>query len=147
MLLLSRVWLVAQAPLSMGFSRQKYWNGLPFSPPEELPDPGIEPAFPAIGRQMLYRWATWEAPICLEWSLEVALCCYLQNLSTDEDSAPLSATGQTVSLCIENQLFHSLYFKCCIITNVNTLYAVSSTRLPLPWVLGVCLIHLSILFA
>ena len=33
-----------QAPLSMGFSRQEYWSGLPFPPPGDLPDPGIEPA-------------------------------------------------------------------------------------------------------
>ena len=33
-----------QAPLSMGFSRQEYWSGLPFPPPEDLPDPGIQPA-------------------------------------------------------------------------------------------------------
>jgi len=31
-----------QAPLSMGFFRQGYWCGLPFPPPEDLPDPGIE---------------------------------------------------------------------------------------------------------
>ena len=31
-----------QAPSSMGFSRQEYWNGLPFPPPGDLPDPGIE---------------------------------------------------------------------------------------------------------
>ena len=37
-----------QAPLSMGFSRQKYWSGLPFPPPGDLPDPGIEPASPAV---------------------------------------------------------------------------------------------------
>ena len=37
-------WTVAyQAPLSMGFSRQEYWNRLPFPSPEELPNPGIEP--------------------------------------------------------------------------------------------------------
>ena len=37
-------WTVAlQAPLSMGFSRQEYWSGLPCSPPGALPDPGIEP--------------------------------------------------------------------------------------------------------
>ena len=33
-----------QAPLSMAFSRPEYWSGLPFTPPEELPNPGIEPA-------------------------------------------------------------------------------------------------------
>ena len=32
-----------QAPLSMGFSRQEYWSGLPDPPPGDLPDPGIEP--------------------------------------------------------------------------------------------------------
>ena len=42
--MLSYPWTVAhQAPLSMGFSRQEYWSGLPFPPPGDLPDPGIEP--------------------------------------------------------------------------------------------------------
>ena len=37
-------WTVAfQTPLSMGFSRQEYWSGLPFPPPGDLPNPGIEP--------------------------------------------------------------------------------------------------------
>ena len=52
---LSRVWLFAtprtvahQASLSMGFSRQDYWSGLLLSSPEDLPDPGIEPQFPAL---------------------------------------------------------------------------------------------------
>ena len=37
-------WTIAcQAPLSMGFSRQEYWSGLPFPPPRDLPHPGIEP--------------------------------------------------------------------------------------------------------
>ena len=36
-------WIVVlQAPLSMGFSRQEYWSGLPYPPPGDLPDPGIE---------------------------------------------------------------------------------------------------------
>ena len=53
--LLSRVrlfatpWTVAhQAFLSMGFSRQEYWSGLPFPSPGDLPDPGIEPRSPAL---------------------------------------------------------------------------------------------------
>ena len=37
------IWTIArQAPLSMGFSRQEYWSGLPFLPPGDLPDPWIE---------------------------------------------------------------------------------------------------------
>ena len=40
---LATPWTVAcQGPLSMGFSRQEYWNGLPFPSPEDLPDPGIK---------------------------------------------------------------------------------------------------------
>ena len=36
------------APPSMGFSRQEYWSGLPFPPPGDLPDPGIEPESPVL---------------------------------------------------------------------------------------------------
>ena len=39
--------VVCHASLSMRFSRQDYWSGLPFSHPGDLPDPGIEPASPA----------------------------------------------------------------------------------------------------
>ena len=42
-------WTVAcQAPLSMGFSRQEYWSGLPFPSPGYLPYPGIKPVSPAL---------------------------------------------------------------------------------------------------
>ena len=43
------LWTVAHhASLSMGFSRQESWSGLPFPPPENLPDPRIEPVSPAL---------------------------------------------------------------------------------------------------
>ena len=42
-------WIAAhQAPLSMAFSRQEYWRGLPFPSPGDLPDPGIEPRSPTL---------------------------------------------------------------------------------------------------
>ena len=42
-------WTVArQAPLSMGFPRQEHWGRLPFLPPGDLPDPGMEPRSPAL---------------------------------------------------------------------------------------------------
>ena len=42
--LFATLWTVArQAPLSMGFSRQEYWSGLPFPSPGDLPKPGIKP--------------------------------------------------------------------------------------------------------
>ena len=37
-----------EAPLSMGFPRQEYWDGLPFSPPGDVPDAGIKPMSPAL---------------------------------------------------------------------------------------------------
>ena len=47
--LLVTLWIIVrQAPLSMGFSRQEYWSGLPFPPPGNLPNPGIESVSPAL---------------------------------------------------------------------------------------------------
>ena len=37
-----------QDPPSMEFSRQEYWSGLPFPSPEDIPEPGIDPGFPAL---------------------------------------------------------------------------------------------------
>ena len=46
---LATPWTVAcQAPLSVRFSRQEYWSGLPFPSPGDLPHPGIEPRSPAL---------------------------------------------------------------------------------------------------
>ena len=43
------IWpIVCQATLSMGFSRQEYWNGLQCLSPRDLPHPGIEPRSPAL---------------------------------------------------------------------------------------------------
>ena len=47
--LFATLWSIAhQAPLSMRFSRQEYWNGLPFPSLGDLPNPGIEPGFPSL---------------------------------------------------------------------------------------------------
>ena len=40
--------VACQAPLSVGFSRQEYWVGLPFPPPGDILDPGIEPVSSAL---------------------------------------------------------------------------------------------------
>ena len=69
----SRVWLfvtpwtaTCQASLSMGFSRQEYWSGLPYPPPGDLPDPGIEPASlksPTLASKFFTTSATWETDL------------------------------------------------------------------------------------
>ena len=70
------LWTVAyHTPLSLGFSRQEYWSGLPFASPGKLPDPGIEPASlrsPALAGRFFITRATWEAalptPKKVEWA-------------------------------------------------------------------------------
>ena len=56
------LWTAArQAPLSMGFPGQEFWNGLPFSPQGDLPDPGIEPVSPALQADSL-PLSHWRSP-------------------------------------------------------------------------------------
>ena len=67
-------WTVAcQAPLSMGFSRQEYWSGLPFPSPGDLPDPGIEPRSLALQADSL--------PTELQGKPLGYACWYLYGLS------------------------------------------------------------------
>ena len=77
--LLVTLWTVAcQASLSMGFSRQEYWNGLQCPPPGYLPDSGIEPSSfvsPTLAGE--FFTTTWEACITgyIYWN-----CLYLSNI-------------------------------------------------------------------
>ena len=52
-----------QSTLSMEFSRQEYWSGLPFSTPGDLPHPRTEPASPALAGGFFTTSAIWETPI------------------------------------------------------------------------------------
>ena len=63
-----------QALLSVGFSRQKCWSGLPCPPPGDHPDPGTEPTSPALAGKFLTTSATWEAftSLCIYYIL---ICC------------------------------------------------------------------------
>ena len=52
-----------QVPLSVGFSRQEYWSGLPFPTPRNVPDPQMEPASlvsPELAGRFFYHCVTWE---------------------------------------------------------------------------------------
>ena len=58
--------VVHQVPLSMEFSKQEYWSGLPFPTPGDLSNPGIEPmspASPALAGRFITSCATWEAQL------------------------------------------------------------------------------------
>ena len=65
--LFANPWTIAfQTPLSMEFSRQEYWSGLPIPSPGDLPDPGIKPTSPALAGRFFTIWARREAP-CEAW--------------------------------------------------------------------------------
>ena len=70
--LCATLWTVArQAPLSIGFSRQEYWSGLPFPPSQDLPNPGIEPVSllsPAVAGGFFTTNASWE--VLMELDIE-----------------------------------------------------------------------------
>ena len=67
--LFATLWTVAyQAPLSMEFSRQEYWNGLPFPSPGDLPDPGIKPWSASIADRRFTVWATRKPLKLVKWS-------------------------------------------------------------------------------
>ena len=50
-----------QVSLSLGFPGQEYWSGLPFSPPDDLPDPGVKLMSPALAGIFLTCEPPWEA--------------------------------------------------------------------------------------
>ena len=68
-------WTVdCQAPLSMGFSRQDYWSGLPFTSPGDLPNPGMEPGSPTLQGYSLSSGPPGKPTI--------SSTCMLKNLNT-----------------------------------------------------------------
>ena len=76
--LFATLWTIAsQAPLSMGFSRDEYWSGLPCPPPRDLPDPGTKPSSPttpALSGRFFTASATWEAHIYVYIHAQTHIC-------------------------------------------------------------------------
>ena len=84
------LWPHELSPLSMEFSRQEYWSGLPFPPPGDLPDQEIKPLSSCVsctGRQILYHRATWETH---GGGLVAKSCSTLATPWTVARQAPLS---------------------------------------------------------
>ena len=103
-LLFPTLWTVAhQAPLSMGFSNQEYWSGLPFPSAGDLPDPGIKPRSPALLADSLptelwgkpytaltYSFLNLEPVHC---SMSGSNCCFLICIQISQEA------GQVVWYC------------------------------------------------
>ena len=108
-------WTIAlQAPLSMGFSRQGYWSGLPFPSPGDLPNPGIEPVSPVVpALQADYLLLShWRSPLCqrdfhlIQGTNEpswAAFCCWVGHQEMLGLSCCLLLGGRT--WCLAGVLF------------------------------------------
>ena len=105
-----------QATLYMGFSKQKYWSGLPFPTPGDIPDPGDWNCISCIGKWMLYHWAIREAQLellLLLWINVTALTSWLfyllifgsfQTLMKKCDSyMPGGLVSQGLDVCVERR--------------------------------------------
>ena len=81
LILFATPWTVArQAPLSMGFSRQEYWSGLPCPSPGHFPDPGMEPGLPELAGRFFTTEPQYKCDDLvtdLPVSLPVCQCVYL----------------------------------------------------------------------
>ena len=86
-----------QAPLSRGIPRQENWSGLPFPPPGDLPDPGIQPtslASPALAGGFFTTSVTWEH-VCRLYADTPSL--YLRDLSTCAFWYPRESWNQSLA--------------------------------------------------
>ena len=91
-----------QAPLSMGFSRQEYWSGLPFPSPGDLSDPGTEPVSPALQADTLRSEPPGKPHIpiklCVHTCVYVCMlvCSVAQSCVTLCDPVNFSLSGSSV---------------------------------------------------
>ena len=82
--LFATLWTIArQAPLSMGFSRQEYWSGLPFPSPGDLPNPGIESGSPALQADALSSEPPGKAYTILRFKKRAKICKQSKCSPTD----------------------------------------------------------------
>ena len=104
--LFATLWTVAyQAPLSVGFSRQEYWSGLPFPSPGDLPNPGIKPRSPTLQADTLpseppgkpYHTYLWVSSVIMDFNVPhhfVHFAYYFYNLFTICKSISRSQTKE-----------------------------------------------------
>ena len=92
-------WTVAhQAPLSMGFSRQEYWNGLPFPPPGPCIGRGVEPPNQYIFFK-LSRWLWWQQA----WKPLITPHIFTSDKETEPDRGEELAHGHTAKSVAETK--------------------------------------------
>ena len=127
--------VVCQAPLSMGFPRQKYWIWSVYPSPGDLPDPGVEPIFLLHCRWILYHWATTEDPICwLYLNKTGKILMYLLN----KICAYMHIYYQQAGFYIDNKIMainsiNNLSISHSIMSNSLQPHGLWPARLSCPW--------------
>ena len=118
-----------QAPLSMGFSRQDYWSGLPFPSPGDLPDSGIEPGSPALQVDALPSKPQGKPKCYFKCRLFPLVCCCdcLRPHELQQHQAYLSITiSQSLLkfMSIESVMpSNHLILCCCVIANSDIIFS------------------------
>ena len=101
--LFATLWAVAQAPLSMGFCRQKYWSGLPCLTQGDLPDPGIKPGSPALQADSLPL-----APPGANGPPQIHLFIYINNCKRQQFIAVYYKTWKRLFVTYYMKKFHNV---------------------------------------
>ena len=104
-------WTIArQAPPSMGFSRQEYWNGLPFPSPGDLSDPGIEPRSPALQADTLTSEPPGKPLTSLKTDLPDLAGCLCQYISLSKEHSLSTSRVSRSHFCTTGKYFEVIIF-------------------------------------
>ena len=114
--LFGTLWTVTcQAPLSMGFSRQEYWSGLPCPPPGDLPNSGTAPASlmsPALADGLFTSSATWGAHKKIEKKLKMkpnSTILYIVETSRGKHSWGEAFIGEVTGLLYAKKVYKGFF--------------------------------------
>jgi len=133
------VWTITrQASLAMGLSRQEYWSGLPFPPPGDLPNPGIEPRSPALQAHSLPTESHGKPSLC-RTSMQIShnyICIYMNTyihlyLSTPIPALYMSPCIRAPFFCSSSSLLLVIYSTHDRIYVSNYFLSLSHPLLPL----------------
>ena len=135
-----------QAPLSMGFPRQGYRNGLPFSPPGDLPDPGIKPMSPVSPALQVNSFILSHlgSPVYRHIHTYVYTYIYIHYIYSFTYSFPLSFPKSFQDFEYSSLCYTVETINCCLsilFANPKLLIYPSSTLFPL----GNCMFPMSVL--
>ena len=98
---------------SVGFSRQEYWNGLPFPPPGHLTDPGIKPESlmsPALAGRLFTTSASWDVQSCLFSGIMIPMDACAESRSLESPSWVGTCIMDIVILWRDKQLISRTRF-------------------------------------